>query len=210
MNILPLDSPYYYQKMMVRYLDGDATLTDDHYYYLYYGYAYQPEYDAHRELPGASVIYDVLKRASTPLSREEAFAIIEAGKENMTVDPFSPWNINMMTFAYGVVGDTVNVRINADRFRGIVRAITSSGTGMREKLPWHILRFAHAGDIVDYLGLVEVNRQVRSRDVEYIQVDRNSGGVRGYFFDFSRVYWRPFEGERVKKRSRWMLNGTPL
>jgi hypothetical protein len=54
------------------------------------------------------------------------------------------------------------------------------------------------------------NRQVRSRDVEYIQVGRNGGGVRGYFFDFSRVYWKPYEGERVKRRSKWMFNGTPV
>ena len=137
-------------------------------------------------------------------------AIIEAGRQNMTVDPFSPANINMMTFAYEMVGDSLNARRSAERFRGIVGAITRSGTGMREKSPWHILRFGHAEDIVADRGLEVVNRQVRSRDVEYIQVGRNDAGVKGYFFDFGRVYWRPYEGERVKKKSRWMINGYPL
>ncbi len=207
--IMSPESPYLYLPMMQRYTRGDETLTDDHYYYLYYGYAYQPEYDAHKELPGEAAMYDILRR-TTQITREEAFAIIEAGRHNMTVDPFSPSNINMMTWAYGVVGDTLNARLSAHRFRGIVKAITSSGTGRREKSPWHILRFSHADDIVGVLGLEIVNRQVRTRDVEYIQVGRNSAGTKGYFFDYSRVYWKPFEGERVKKGSKWMFNGTPM
>ncbi len=207
---MPSDSPYFYMPMFRRYMNGDPTLTAEHYFYLYYGYAYEPDYDAHRPLPGENTIYDILKH-TRQLSQQEALAIIEAGKENMAVDPFSPWNINMMTYAYQMVGDSLNARISAARFRGIVGAITSSGTGMREKSPWHILRFSHAADIVADRGLTIAREPVvRTRDVYYIQVDKNDLGVRGYFFDFSRVYWRPYEGERIGKRSRWMFNGTPL
>ncbi len=208
-NTLSPESPYFYMPMFKRYMDGDLTLTDEHYFYLYYGYAYEADYDAHRELPGETVMREIFARTENP-TREDALAIIEAGKLNMAVDPFSPSNINLMTYAYGLVGDTLNVRICSDRFARIVRAITSSGTGEREKTPWHILRFSHADDIIAARGLVIVNKQVRSRDVEYIQVGRNSASVRGYFFDFGRVYWRPYEGERVGRKSKWMFNGTPL
>jgi hypothetical protein len=208
-KILPSESPDFYPPMMLRYMQGDETLTDENYFYLYYGYAYQPEYDAHRELPGEATMYDIFRRTEHP-TREDALAIIEAGKVNMTVDPFSPSNINMMTWAYQMVGDSINAAKCAHRFRGVVKAITSSGTGMREKSPWHILRFSHGSDVVAAQGLEIDNRQVRSRNVEYVQVGRNSAGVRGYFFDFSRVYWKPFEGERVRKPSKWMFNGTPL
>ena len=208
-KILSPDSPYFYQPMMMRYMEGDVTLTDEHYYYLYYGYAYQADYDAHRALPGESAIYDILKRGETP-SREDALAIIEAGKQNMAVDPFSPGNINLMTFAYEMAGDTLNARISAERFRGIVHAIESSGTGMREKSPWHILRFSHANDVIAERGLTVANRTVRTLDVEYIQVEPNAARTRGYFFNFGRVYWKPYEGERVKKKSKWLFNGTPI
>ena len=208
-KILSPDSPYYYMPMMQRYLAGDETLTDEHYFYLYYGYAYQAEYNAHLPLPGEAVMAAVFRTTTKP-TREDALALIEAGRENMIVDPFSPSNLNTMTFAYSLIGDTLGAQINARRFEGIVRAITSSGTGLREKSPWHILRFTHATDIVAARGLVPVNNQIRSRDVEYIQVDRNPAGVKGCFFDFSRVYWKPFEGERVTKKSKWMFNGTPI
>jgi hypothetical protein len=207
--ILPAESPYLYLPMMLRYMEGDTTLTDDHYFYLYYGYAYQPEYDAHSALPGEAVMYEIFSQTKNP-TRENILAIIEAGRQNMTVDPFSPSNVNMMAWACQMAGDSLGAAQNAARFRGIVKAITSSGTGTREKSPWHILRFSHASDIVAAQGLEVTNRQVRSRDVEYLQVGKNSAGVRGYFFNFGRVYWKPFEGERVKKPNKWMFNGTPV
>ena len=37
------ESPYYYPALMLRYNAGDATLTDEDYHYLYYGYAYQDD-----------------------------------------------------------------------------------------------------------------------------------------------------------------------
>ena len=203
------DSPWYYGPLLARYMSGDATLTDDDYYYLYYGYAYEAGYDAHAAMPGEAAMREILTETDTP-TLDQAMAIIEAGRQNMMVDPFSPGNINMMTWAYGVVGDTVNVRLSAARFSGITRAIMRSGTGTREKSPWHILRHTHANDIVAAMGFSIVNRQVRTREVEYIQVDRNPVGVKGYYFDFSRVYWRPFEGERPQRQRRWMFNGTPI
>ncbi len=207
---LSSDSPYFYRPLMERYMKGDTSLTDEEYHYLYYGYAYEPEYDAHRELPGQSVMAGIFGRTTT-LAREDAPALIEAGKQNMAVDPFSPGNINMMTLAYELAGDSLNVAVSADRFRKIVRAITSSGTGLKEKSPWHILRFSHANDIIAARGLKITNRgEVRTRDVYYIQVDPNPARVKGYFFDFSRVYWKPFEGEKVKKKSKWMFNGFPM
>ncbi len=206
---LSTDSPYYYPAMMVRYLAGDLTLTPEHYYYLYYGYAYDEAYNGHAPLPGENTILEIFAHTDRP-SREEAEKIIEAGKENMLVDPFNPGNINMMTFAYNVLNDTVNEIISADRFRKVIGAIESSGTGLRENSPWHVLRFTHANDLIAAKGFRIANRQVRSSTVEYVQLDRNSSGVKGYFFDFGRVYWKPYDGERVKRKSKWMLNDIPL
>ncbi|MDR2894487.1 MAG: DUF4919 domain-containing protein [Alistipes sp.] len=202
-------SPYFYLPMMARYMEGDTSLTDAHYFYLYYGYAYEAEFDAHDDLPGEAVISEIFARTDRP-DREDALALIEAGRQNMTVDPFSPSNLNMMTFAYELVGDTEGARVSDHRFRGVVRAITSSGTGVREKSPWHILRFSHAEDIMAARGLTVAERTVRTRTVEYLQAEPNPAGVKGYFFDFERVYWKPFEGERVEREHRWLFNGFPI
>jgi hypothetical protein len=186
------DSPYFYRPMLERYLAGDMSLTDDHYFYLYYGYVYEPQFDPRAELPGEAQIALIFARHGETLrgepTRDEALALLEAARQNMNVDPFSLSNINLMTFAYELTGDTLGARASADRFQKIVRTITSSGTGLRERSPWHILRYSHADDLIEARGLHITNRQVRSRDVEYIQVDRNPAGVRGYFFNFGRIY----------------------
>lgn len=208
-KVISSDSPFYYQPMMIRYMAGDLELTPEHYYYLYYGFAYDDAYDAHATLPGEDAILEIFARTKN-LSKEDAEAIIDAAKENMLVDPFSPSNINMMTYAYNVLGDTINEIISADRFRKVIGAIESSGLGTKEISPWHILRFSHANDLINAKGYKIENRQVRSNSVEYIRVNRNPDNVNGYFFDYSRVYWKPYEGERIKRKSNWELNGIPL
>ncbi len=208
-KILSTESPYYYPPMMLRYLAGDPTLSAEHYYYLYYGYAYDDAYDAHAELPGEDTILEIFARTQTP-SSEEARQMIAAAKDNMLVDPFNPGNINMMTFAYNILGDVENEIISADRFRKVTAAIESSGTGLKESSPWHILRFSHANDVIASKGYKIANRQVRSRNVEYVQVEKNPSGVKGYFFDYSRIYWKPYGGVPVKRKSKWMLNDIPV
>jgi hypothetical protein len=202
-------SPYYYPAMMMRYLAGDATLTDQDYYYLYYGYAYSDAYNGHATLPGEERILEILASTPTP-SKTEARVIIEAATENMKVDPFSPSNVNMMTFAYSILGDTINEIVSANRFNKILKAIESSGTGLKESSPWHVLRFSHAADVVAALGYQIVNRQVRTSTVEYIQFAKNPDRAKGLFFDFGRVYWKPHEGERPQRKSNWEFNGVPL
>ncbi len=209
-KILPADSPYNYASMMARYMAGDLDLSAEHYHYLYYGYAYDNNYDAHKELPGASIMYGVLHNSGPRPSPQQALSLIEAGRQNMTVDPFNPANINMMTWAYEIVGDTTAMVASAARFRGIIGAIESSGTGLRQGSPWHILRFSHANDVIANRGLKIANRQVRTSIVEYIQVEPNPSKIKGYFFNYERVYWNPYDGERIRKKSNWQFNGIPL
>jgi hypothetical protein len=207
---LNTDGEYFYPRMMERYMAGDSTLTARHYHYLYFGYAYTDAYDAHKELPGLAVMSDIFRAAGDNPTHADALILIEAGRQNMQVDPFSPSNINMMTWAYEAAGDTLNAVLSADRFRKIVGAIEGSGSGLRENSPWHILRFSHAEDVVAAKGFKVVNRQVRKMDIEYLQLAPNRERIKGYFIDFSRVYSRPFDGERKKRKSKWELNGIPL
>lgn len=202
------DSPFYYPPLMMRYLAGDLSLTDQDYYYLYYGYAYDDAYDAHAALPGEDRILEIFAGNQQP-TKAQAQVILEAAKENMAVDPFNPGNINMMTYAYGILGDTINEIVSADRFDRIIRTIKSSGNGQKENSPWHVLRFSHANDVVASMGHRIENRQVRSSSTEYIRLEKNPD-IKGLFFDFGRVYWKPYEGEPVRRKSRWMLNDIPL
>ena len=143
-------------------------------------------------------------------TRSQAQLLLEAAKDVMLVDPFSPSNINVMTFAYGILGDTLNERISADRFNKIMATIEASGTGLKENSPMHVLRHEHVNDLLLSKGLHIVNRTVRSTKVEYVQVQRNGRNAKGYFFNFERIYWKRPEMIPEREKSNWMINGIPL
>ena len=204
-------SKWYYPELMMRYIGGDTTLTVEDYHYLYYGYAYDANYRPLDNIPDNSDVLELLRGVGEQgATRSQAQLLLEAAKDVMLVDPFSPSNINVMTFAYGVLGDTLNERISADRFNKIVATIEASGTGLKENSPMHVLRHEHVNDLMLSKGLHIVNRTVRSTKVEYVQVQRNGRNAKGYFFNFERIYWKRPEMIPEREKSNWMINGMPL
>lgn len=204
-------SQWYYPELMMRYVGGDTTLTVEDYHYLYYGYAYDANYRPLDNIPDNSEVLDLLRGVGeNGASRSQAQLLLEAAKDVMLVDPFSPSNLNVMTFAYGVLGDSLNERISADRFNKLVAAIEASGSGLKENSPIHVLRHEHVNDLLLAKGLHIVNRTVRSTKVEYVQVQRNGRNAKGYFFNFERIYWKRPEMMPEREKSNWMINGMPL
>ncbi len=205
------NSKWYYPELMMRYVGGDTTLTVEDYHYLYYGYAYDVNYRPLDNIPDNSEVLELLRGVGEQgATRSQAQLLLEAAKDVMLVDPFSPSNINVMTFAYGILGDTLNERISADRFNKIMATIEASGTGLKENSPMHVLRHEHVNDLLLSKGLHIVNRTVRSTKVEYVQVQRNGRNEKGYFFNFERIYWKRPEMIPEREKSNWMINGIPL
>lgn len=208
--ISDVSSPYYYPSLMLRYENGDTTLTLDDYHYLYYGFAFQDRYKPTDPVRGTDEILAVFERNNNP-GKEEALEIIRYAKQVMEQDPFSLNNINYLTYAYGVIGDTINERINADRFEKIYSTIESSGKGTAEKSPWHILWFSHANDLLATKGFEVDKRTIVSRSTEYIEVKKNDMGAKGFYFDFTRLYWKkPEDMPEVKKGNGFLLNGIRI
>ena len=203
-------SPYYYPALMLRYQAGDTTLTAQDYHYLYYGYAFQDKYQPLEPIIWTDKIYLVFERGDT-LDSEGAVEILSLAKRVMEQDPFSPSNINYMTYAYAILGDTLNERINAERFSKIVATIEASGSGLTEKSPWHVLWFSHAADIMTIRGYEAVRRNIISRSVEYVRVAPNDDDVKGFYVDYSRLYWkRPETKPEVNSGEGFLLNGIKL
>lgn len=203
-------TPYYYPRLMERYIHGDTTLTLDEYHYLYYGYAFADGYRPLEEDPARIDVLEVFAQTDMPDSAQ-LVRVIEAGERLMLSDPFSPQNLNILTFAYGKLGNQKMERVCYDRFIKVMQTIGSSGTGLREGSPWHVLTFQHAADYTAWRGGEINNRQVRNRSVEYIQLRvKDADGNRGYFFDFSRVYLRRPDREKPKEERKWKLNDQPL
>jgi len=183
-------SRFYYPNLVGRYLAGDTTLTGDDFLHLYYGYAFQDAFRPLDPMPSAVSNLFALFGTNPDPNFDQCLALAKAGEKALEADPFNLQIINILMFAYGSVADRGNERINYFRFNNVINTIKSSGTGLTEKSPWHVLTFRTSKDILSAMGLEPDKRIMVSSTVEYISLVKKDGDVKGYYFDFGRVYWK--------------------
>ncbi len=204
-------SPYYYTNLMMRYRAGDESLTAEDYHYLYYGYAYQDAYkplDANPDLDRTLLLAAGLDAEHPEIEQLER--MIEAANDALRRDPFNPQLLNLMAYAYGALGDQTRERAYYARMQGVLQAIEASGDGLTQKTPRHILMFSHALDLLTTHNLSHGKSRIVSRTTEYIPllVPRKilDKKVKGYYFDFSRIYWNKPDSVTYKRDRTWQFN----
>lgn len=204
-------SPWYYPNLWLRYGAGDLTLTDEDYHYLYYGYAFRDEYKPLNANPDLDKLLLLASHIdmNRPL-REDLESLVKAATAAADRDPFSPQILNTLAFAYGALGDTVRERANYEKMRHVIRTIEDSGDGLTQKTPRHILMFSHALDVLASREITHGRSRVVSRTVEYVPLTDpriiDGRKVKGYYFDFSRIYQNKPEGYTYKRDRTWQFN----
>ena len=204
-------SPYYYTGLWMRYTNGDRTLTDDDYHYLYYGYAYQEAYKPFATNPDMEQML-VLASGIDPdkTDRETLEALLRTARAAWERDPFSPKILNMLTFVHQALGDKEQAELWAARMNGVVRAIIGSGDGLTQHTPRHILWFDHANDVMAAEGFAHGKARVVSRTVEVMPLLSppviDGKKRKGIYFDFSRIYRNKPEGYTYKRDRTWQFN----
>lgn len=205
------NSPFYYTKLLMRFNNGDATLTDEDYHYLYYGYAYRDEYKPLNTNPDMEEVL-VLMSGIDPdnVDRGQLEQLIIRANAARQRDPFSPKLLNILTFAYEMLGDTAEAERWARRMNGVVRAIVASGDGFTQRTPRHILMFDHALDVLAAEGLAADKARVVSRTVELVPLVTpyviEGKKRKGIYFNFERIYWNKPEGYTYKRDRTWQFN----
>jgi hypothetical protein len=205
-NITNVDSPLYYPNLMLRFTEG-KSLSEDEYHHLYYGYAFQPSYKPLEANDAMTRVQNIMARISldTP-SVHDIDELIAAGIAAMEHDPFSPTLLNILVYAYGAAGDKVREKAFADHLNGILRCIELSGDGLKEKSPMHIIMFSHGTDYIASKNIGYRKGQIMSRTVEFVPFDAPRNKVKGYYFDYSRVYWNKPENYTFKRERTWQFN----
>lgn len=205
------ESEFFYPNLMMRYRGGDLTLSEEAYHHLYYGFAYQENY---RPLE-ANDAYDKLLLLASALDPDRPEiatleAILQASDEAMERDPFSPQILNLRAFAFGALGNTTQERIAYEQMQQILRVIERSGDGLSKGTPCHILMFGHALDLLTTYGLEYQKAKVISRSVEYVPLTAPrhilNKKIKGYYFDYSRIYRNKPEGYVFKRERTWQFN----
>ena len=208
---LDSESPYYYPNLMLRYQSGDDSMTEEDYHYLYYGYAYQDAYkplNANSDMDKAILIAQTVDFENP--THESLEKLIAAVNDALVQDPFSPKLLNLLAFAYGALGDSKNEQINYNRMNSILATIEDSGNGLKEGSAWHILMFGHALDLLAAHDRHYGKARVASRSVEYVPllepVRTEEGRIKGYYFDYSRIYRNKPDDYVFKRPRTWQFN----
>ena len=205
---LSASSPYYYTNLMLKYRNVGEVMSAEEYFYLYYGYLYQDAYRPfveNRALDEMLLIMSGIDIERPMVSQLEA--LIERGVEAMELDPFNPKVLNMLAFAYGALGDTGREEQYFNHLNGVLSTIESSGTGLKESSPWHILMFSHAYDLLASKGYQYGQSRIISRNVEYVPLTKKSEDrVKGFYFDYSRVYRNKPDEVIIKRDRTWQFN----
>ena len=205
-SINDVNSPLYYPNLMLRYKEG-KPMSDEEYHYLYYGYAFQPAYKPLEVNSSMTRVQEIMARLSldTP-SVHDIDELIAAGIAAMEHDPFSPTLLNILTYAYGASGDKVRELAYSEHLRGILKCIEQSGDGLKEKSPMHIIMFSHGLDYIASKGIGYRKSSIMSRTVEFVPFDIPRDKVKGYYFDYSRIYWNKPENYTFKRERTWQFN----
>lgn len=204
-------SEFYYPNLMMRYRQGDLTLSDEAYHYLYYGFAYQEEY---RPLETNDAFDKLMLLASSlDIDHPEVMtleSILIAADEAMKRDPFSPQILNLVAYAHGGLGNREKEQAAYEQMRHVMMTIEASGDGLTKNTPCHILMFDHALSLLSSYDLTTERAQIISREVEYIPLTapRTIMGkkIKGYYFDYSRIYRNKPEGYVFKRARTWQFN----
>jgi hypothetical protein len=205
---LSVTSPYYYTNLMLKYRSGQEPLTADEYFYLYYGYLYNEGYRPfakNQALDEMLLIMSGIDTTQPMVSQLEA--LIERGVEALELDPFNPKVLNLLAFAYGALDDPHREQLYYNHLNGVLATIESTGSGLKEASPWHVLMFSHAYDLLASKGYRYDKGKIISRTVEYVPVvKRQDEKIRGFYFDYSRVYRNKPDDVTIKRERTWQFN----
>ena len=207
---LDSSSPFYFPALMMRYTNLER-LSEEEYHYLYYGYACQDSYKPTMSTDGTTNLYTSLVGLDADKPETEQLQhIISSSIEALHSDPFSPMILNTLVYAYGALGDKKNEEAYFYHLQGILETIKSSGDGRSEKYPMHIIMFSHAVDVVASMGVESRRAQIISRSVEYIPLVTPrkvpDGKIKGFYFDYSRIYRNKPDDVTFKKKRTWQFN----
>lgn len=209
-KIIDRSSPYFYSTLMTRYRNLEQ-LNEDEYHYLYYGYAFDENYKPLSPCKALDDFYALISTIDTKrLDKDDIQQLITACHNVMAHDPFNPTVLNFLIFAYGNCGDREKEEAYYRHMNGILETIKSSGDGRGEKYPMHIIMFSHATDLVASLGVEHRKAQIISRKVEYIPLVEPrrvpDGKIKGFYFDYSRIYRNKPEDVTIQKKRTWQFN----
>lgn len=179
------DSKYYFPKLLEQFISCDTAMSINDYRYLYYGYAFQEDYNPYRVSEYSNKIKPLYFKEKH--TRAECDTIMKYAELSLKDNPF---DLQQMTFFIIALKERQkNARASIMQFRlnHLVAAILSSGNGTKES-PWMVTSPAHEYNILNFRNLVAIGHESIGENIDMLKVKpRKPKDPDCYFFDVSLV-----------------------
>ncbi len=205
-------SPYFYPELFSRYQAGDTTLNLEDYRHLYYGYSFSSDYQPlQKRIYSDSLALVLSQNKDSLMLSPELFREVERlCLLSLQSEPFSMNFTNFLTYIYQMSGETELAKRYSYQLKMIKQAIMSSGTGLSDKSPWHVL---YRSDMLDLLASLKARPSKRiyvTAQIEYFHLPVKNGDARGYYFNTGRIFSVPLQEnlkiENTQPKRRFEFN----
>lgn len=186
-NVTDPSSPYFYPRLLQKYLAAETDLNLEESRHLYFGYIYQPEYIPVDTSAYNGLLAETLSKQS--FSETDYDRILQYADALLQQDPFNLRALNAKLLVYAQQDDAeVYTRVMRQR-KAVHDAIISTGDGISDKTPFYVIKVAHEYDLLPFLGYTfgGEDRMMRNRKVNYLTLSTNRFGIERLYFNISSV-----------------------
>jgi hypothetical protein len=179
------NSEFYYPNLLKRFAANDTTLTPTQCKVLYYGYSLQKEYKAYLHQPQDSLIAVYVKKLDKiPADYDSIISLAGAA---LTKYPLDIYKLNQLAFAYSKKGEISLAKIYKWKAIQLATAVFSTGNGRSSVTAWHVISVSDEYELIYMLGLYPLEQRFVYSECDYIAVDSNLLGVKGFYFNIKRI-----------------------
>jgi hypothetical protein len=177
-------STYYYPKLMERLIKNDTLLTHDEFRHLYFGYFFQPKYNAFWQSPDEKKLREFYNKET--LGAADYDEIIKLANHSLSDFPFDLKQLNYLAYIYHLKGDKVAAKTASYKFHNIMNVIFSSGDGKQCETGFHVLLVEHEFVMLNVFD-IKSNSQSLVGNCDYLGFEKGKYKVEGIYFNIEKM-----------------------
>lgn len=178
------NSSYYYPKLMDRFTKNDTLLSHEDYCHLYFGYVFQPKYNAFWRSPDDEKLRGFYNKET--LDTKDYDEIIKLINHSLSDFPFDLKQLNFLGYIYHLKGDDDMANKTSIKFHSIINAILSSGDGRQCETGFHVILVDHEYVLLNVFEL-ENKSQSLIGNCDYLSFEKGKYKVDGIYFNIEKM-----------------------
>lgn len=183
-NIQDKKSNYYYPKLLERMISNDTLLTNEDYRHLYFGYVFNPKYDAYYRSPDEEKLSKYF--TSDSIYEKDYDEIIKLSEHSISLFPFDLRQMNYLGYIYHLKGDNVAAKKMSNRFQNILEAILSSGNGEKCETGMHVISVSHEYVFLNMFRLESISQSLEG-NCDYLAFEKGKYKIDGVYFNIQKM-----------------------